>query len=179
LIAAAPGADPAEIRNEIERRYGKSHNLMALLNSDMRSALGQGLDQSFQSLDAVQFSALLIALLCLFNTLMIGIFQRTRELAALRAVGMTRRRMRAMILHEALVQGVAGSLLGALIGTSAAYFLVHFQLPSTLGWKLSYQVSWPSIARAFTLGIVTALAAGLYPCHRASRLSVREGLQHE
>jgi putative ABC transport system permease protein len=178
-VDAAPGTDPAALRTEIERRWAQSKNLMALLNSDMRDALNRGLDQSFQFLDAVQFSALSIALLCLFNTLMIGILERTRELGMLRAVGMTRRQMIGMVLQEALLQGTAGSFLGAVVGIGVAYFLVNYQLAKVLGWILSFQVSWPSVLQALALGIATALAAGIYPSIRASRLSIREALSHE
>jgi putative ABC transport system permease protein len=178
-VDAAPGTDPAVLRTEIERRWAESKNLMALLNSDMRHALNRGLDQSFQFLDAVRFSALLIALLCLFNTLMIGILERTRELGMLRAVGMTRHQMVGMVLQEAVLQGTAGSFLGAVVGIGVAYFLVNYQLAKVLGWILSFQVSWPSVVQAVALGIATALAAGIYPSIRASRLSIREALSHE
>jgi putative ABC transport system permease protein len=178
-IDAAPGTEPAALRTEIERRWAESKNLMALLNSDMRDALNRGLDQSFQFLDAVQFSALSIALLCLFNTLMIGILERTRELGMLRAVGMTRRQMVGMVLQEALLQGSSGSFLGAVVGIGVAYFLVNYQLAKVLGWILSFQVSWPSVLQAPALGIATAVAAGIYPSIRASRLPIREALSHE
>jgi putative ABC transport system permease protein len=178
-VSAAPGADPAALRNEIERRYARSKNLMALLTTDMRDALNRTLDRSFRFLDAVQWCALLIALLCVFNTLMIGVFERTREFGILRALGMRRRQIGALVLGEALLQGATGSLLGALAGLGLAYVVVHVHLPRILGWILSFQCSWSSILRTAAWGVLTALAAGAYPSFRASRLCPREALAHE
>ena len=61
--------------------------------------------------------AILVALIGIVNTLMLSVFERTREIGLLRAVGMKRRQVRAMIRSEAVIIALFGAVIGIVIGT--------------------------------------------------------------
>jgi putative ABC transport system permease protein len=119
--------------------------------------------------------SVVISLLGMINTLVLAVFERTRELGMLRAIGMTRRQVRRMIRHEAIVIALIGAGIGLPLGVglgalairALSQFDVAFSLPVvTLG--------------AFTaVAIVAGLIAALLPARRASRLNVLEALQYE
>ncbi|MFZ0042440.1 MAG: ABC transporter permease [Solirubrobacteraceae bacterium] len=113
--------------------------------------------------------AILIALIGIVNTLMLSVFERTHEIGLLRAVGMKRRQVRAMIRSEAVIVGLLGGVLGIVRGT-------------LLGAALAYAlrnngVTTVSVPTASLIGFVVlsaglGLAAATWPARRAASLDV-------
>ena len=111
----------------------------------------------------------------MINTLALSVFERTRELGMLRAVGMTRRQARRMIRHESVITALIGAALGLPLGTGLAalvtYALRHeglvFDLPAgTLGIFLA-------------IAVAAGLAAAILPARRAAHLDPLHALQYE
>src|SRR5205807_4478195 len=69
--------------------------------------------------------SVLISLFGVVNTLVLSVFERTRELGMLRAVGMTRRQVRRMIRHESIVTALIGAALGIAVGFFLAVLVTH------------------------------------------------------
>lgn len=178
-LFAAPGYDPELIRREIDSRFGRSLNLMSVSQSEIKRQVSERINSAFSYTKAIEVAALLVALMGLLNTLLISVMERTQELGVLRALGMNRRQVRSLILQEALLQGVLGSLVAVAIGTAAAYFLVTHSLSHLLGWVLSFSIPWASLAITVAIGVVVALIAGIYPSMRAARLDISQALEYE
>ena len=119
--------------------------------------------------------SVIVSLFGMVNTLVLAVFERTRELGMLRAVGMTRRQVRRMIRHEAVVTSLIGAALGlplgvalgALVTQSLSQYGVSFALP--VGPLVAFTV----------VAIAAGLLAAIMPARRASRLNVLEALQYE
>jgi putative ABC transport system permease protein len=110
--------------------------------------------------------AVLVALIGIVNTLMLSVFERTHEIGLLRAVGMKRRQVRAMIRSESVILSVFGAIIGILIGTGMGVALV-----STL--KLTdTAVPGSSLVVFLLLSAVLGLVAASWPARRAARLDV-------
>jgi putative ABC transport system permease protein len=113
--------------------------------------------------------AVLIALIGIVNTLMLSVFERTREIGLLRAVGMKRRQVRTMIRSEAVILAIFGALIGIVIGTGMGIALVS---------SLKQQGITDTVVPASSLVIFLVLAALLgliaasWPARRAARLDV-------
>ena len=112
----------------------------------------------------------------MFNTMLMSVLERTRELGILRAIGWTRRRVIRMILGESVVI----SLTGAILGLFAAWFLIRMlQQWSVTSLLMPGNVS----VTAIELGIVAATAAGVagsfYPAFRAASVPPIDALRHE
>lgn len=120
--------------------------------------------------------AVTIGSIGMLNTMMMAVFERTREIAMLRALGWRRRRVIAMVLGEATVL----SLTGAALGTGVAILLVRFlaSLPASgrlVAGDLPLTVMLQGALLAFALGLI----GGLYPAWSAARLTPVEGLRHD
>jgi putative ABC transport system permease protein len=120
--------------------------------------------------------AVIIALIGVVNTLMLSVFERTHEIGLLRAVGMKRVQIRAMIRSESVILSVFGAVIGIIIGTL---------LGIALSWSLKAQgitnisVPIPSLVIFLVLAAVLGLIAASWPARRAARLDVLAAIAAE
>ena len=113
--------------------------------------------------------AVLIALLGIVNTLALSVFERTRELGLLRAVGMTRAQVRAMVRWESVVISLIGALSGAALGIGIG--LALSQALKDEGIK-SISIPGPQIALYVALAAVAGVLAALGPARSAAKVDV-------
>jgi putative ABC transport system permease protein len=136
-------------------------------------------DREFQ-----QFLSMLYVLLALsvivsifgiINTLVLSVFERTRELGMLRAVGMTRRQVRRMIRHESVITALIGAALGLPLGVFLALLVTR-----ALGqYDVQFKVPTGQLILFAVVAIVVGVVAAILPARRAARLNVLRALQYE
>ena len=118
---------------------------------------------------------MIISLFGIVNTLALSVFERTRELGMLRAIGMSRRQVRRMIRHESVVTSLMGAVLGMVLGVFLAG-LVTIALSSD---GLGFSVPVGSLIAFTIVAIVAGMLAAIGPARRAARLNVLNALQYE
>jgi len=120
--------------------------------------------------------ALVIALVGITNTLALSVFERTREIGLLRAVGMTRRQLRRSIRWEAAIVAVFGALLGVAVG-------VVFGVAATLALPDAFvsdvQIPWVTLAVYVAVSAAAGLIAAILPARRAGRMNVLDAIAYE
>ena len=131
-------------------------------------AIGASIDRRALLFAALAAVALVVAALGIVNTLAMNVLERVRELAVLRAMGLTRRQAWRLVVLEAAILGLVGALLGALAGLATGAVLI--QLAGGSG--VPYQAPWAAAAAALGGGIVLAVLAALYPARMASRVEI-------
>jgi putative ABC transport system permease protein len=119
--------------------------------------------------------SVIISLFGVVNTLVLSVFERTREIGMLRAVGMTRRQLRNMIRHESVITALIGGALGIAVGGFLA--VLTTQALSDEGVVLA--IPWGTIALLVVAAIAAGVLAAVFPARRAARLNVLEALRHE
>jgi len=119
--------------------------------------------------------SVIVSLFGIVNTLVLTVFERTREIGMLRAVGMTRRQVRRMIRHESVVT----ALLGAVLGIVAAIFLAALVTQALSEEGFAFTLPLGSLVLFVLVAIVVGIIAAILPARRASRLNVLEALQYE
>ena len=133
----------------------------------------QGIDTLLNLLYVLLSLSIIISLFGIVNTLVLTVFERTRELGMLRAVGMTRRQVRRMIRHESIVTALIGAALGIPVGIVLALMV---------GQAIKYAAFTIPVGTLVTFifaAIVAGIVAAIFPARRAGRLNVLEALQYE
>jgi putative ABC transport system permease protein len=119
--------------------------------------------------------AVIVSLVGIINTLVLTIFERTRELGMLRAVGMTRRQVRMMIRYESIVTALMGATLGLIVGV----FLAALVAQALSGEGIVFTIPWLQLVYFIIAAIIVGVLAAVIPARRAARLNVLEALQYE
>ncbi len=119
--------------------------------------------------------AVVIALIGIANTLALSVFERTRELGLVRAVGMTKRQLRRMVRFEAALVATFGAVLGVSIGALFGWGVVR-ALPASFASTLT--IPAPAIAMLVLVAAVAGVLAAVLPARRAGRLNVLDAISH-
>jgi len=115
----------------------------------------------------------------LFNTLISLIIERRREIGILRFIGAFREQVKKMILIEAGLLGIIGSVLGLAAGIVVSYLLIFVINKQSFGWTIQVFFPYGFILIAVVLFWIVACAAGLYPARLAARLNPKESVRAE
>jgi putative ABC transport system permease protein len=120
--------------------------------------------------------AIIIALLGIANTLALSIFERTREIGLLRAVGMTRSQLRSAIRWESVIIALQGTLLGLVIGLFFGWALIRALEDEGL---TVFRVPYGSLAVIVVLAALAGMVAAIGPGRRAAKLNVLRAVVSE
>ena len=120
--------------------------------------------------------ALLIGILSIANTMVMSVFERTREIGILRALGWKRWQILVLIQLEAAMLGLGGGFLGIALGWIALRVLAAMPQTASI---VSASVRWPLLAQAMGIAILAGLIAGALPAWRAGRLAPVDALRHD
>jgi putative ABC transport system permease protein len=116
------------------------------------------------------------SLIAMLNTLTISVIERTREIGMLRAVGSTRKQIRALILAEALLLAAIGTAFGILGGLYLGYVFV-----TAIGvmFPMGYYFPAAGILAAIAIGLLFGVFAAIIPARQAAGMNVVEALRYE
>jgi len=136
----------------------------------------QGINKILALIYTLLALAIVIALLGIGNTLALSIFERTRELGVMRAVGMTRRQLRGTIRWESVIIALQGTLLGLVVGVFFGWALVAAQKNQGLS---VFSVPWLTLLIIILLAGLAGVVAAILPSRRAAKLNVLRAIVTE
>jgi putative ABC transport system permease protein len=119
--------------------------------------------------------SMVVSLFGMVNTVVLSVFERTRELGMLRAIGMTRRQARRMVRHESVIT----ALIGAALGLPLGIFLAALATQALADQGVAFSLPGLTLVGFTVIAVAAGLVAAAVPARRASRLNVLEALQYE
>jgi len=168
-----PGADPRSVAESIEETFP---NLATISTVNEYGKVDQGVRMLDAANIAISVLAVGIGAIGVMNTMVMAVFERTREIGILRAVGWSGRRILRMIIGESLLLCGIAAVVGAALGVLATRAIL---LIDTVRNLLEPQYSADVFIRALAVAVIVALAGAAYPAFRAIRLTPMEALRYE
>ena len=169
-VKVKKGEDAQAVADRIDEKYGDD---IATVTSVMEmQQMGDMLNMLQASTWAISLLAIVVGGLGIINTMLMSVFERTREIGVLKAVGWSNKRILAMIVGESLVITIVSAIIGSLIGFLACTFM---------GPQIGIEPLFtPKIfIQAFSIAIVVGIIGGLYPAIKAVKLPPTEALRYE
>ena len=169
-VKVKKGEDPQAVADRIDEKYGDD---IATITSVMEmQQMGDMLNMLQASTWAISLLAIVVGGLGIINTMLMSVFERTREIGVLKAVGWSNKKILTMIVGESLVITIVSAIIGSIIGFAAC---------TLLGPQMGITPLFtPKIfIQAFGIAIVVGIIGGLYPAIKAVKLPPTEALRYE
>jgi putative ABC transport system permease protein len=173
------GADPGQVRRELDERLGGAHQLVILNRDEFGQHIHHMIDQFYGLIYANAFMALAVSFLGVANTLAISVLQRRRELGLLRAVGATRWQVAWSVAAQALLIGLLGLLLGIGLGALMQEFVLRVLMVEETGYFFAFIFPVTMTLATAAFALTAAQIAGALPAMRAASLPVSEAVAYE
>jgi putative ABC transport system permease protein len=162
-------------QKQLEQSVASFPDAKVQSRADWITAQDQDFNDFLMTLYVLLALSVIVSLFGMVNTLALSVYERTRELGMLRAVGTTRRQARRMIRHE----GVMTALIGAALGLPLGIFLAALVTRALSQFDVRFSVPVGTLVILTVVAILAGLVAALLPARRAARLNVLQALQYE
>jgi putative ABC transport system permease protein len=174
-VTLADSATPGQIDALVDDLSARYPYAAVETASQFRERIQGMVDAVLTMVNVMVALAVIIALIGIANTLALSVFERTRELGLVRAVGMTRRQVRRMVRLEAALVAVFGATLGAGIGV-----VFGLAVTTALPPSIAATAMVPAVPIAIVVAVATLAAVGAawLPARRAGRLDVLQAIAH-
>ncbi|MGP8299045.1 ABC transporter permease [Streptomyces inhibens] len=173
LVKAAGGGSPALVK-DIRHALGDSPLLKVQTRDDLRKETVGQIDTIVNMVYGLLGMAIIIAVVGVVNTLAMSVFERTREIGMLRAIGLARSGIKQMVRLESVVISLFGAVLGMSVGIFLAWSggsLVSSSFPA-----YEMVLPWDRLGLFLLIALVVGVLAALWPARRAARLNMLEAI---
>jgi ABC-type lipoprotein release transport system permease subunit len=167
--------DPSQAETVLEKINTRFPEVHASLAGEFVEQMPD-MENSNGILNGISLVAILIGGMGVMNTMLMAVYERTREIGVLRALGWRRRSILGLILKEAFLLGLLGGFTGIAIAFGLTYLIG--MIPS-YGAMFTPQWELEIFIRAIAIALILGLIGGIYPAYRATRLQPVEALRYE
>lgn len=177
FVKLAPGTSIDQGRAAIEKVTDGYPNADVQTKTEFADSIVGQITQLLVLIYVLLLLAIIIALIGIVNTLALSIFERTRELGLMRAVGMSRQQMRTTVRYEAVIIALLGTLLGLVLGLGFGIALVTALADESSSSGLTIPVG--QLIVVILLAIIAGVISAILPARRAARLNILQAVQTE
>jgi putative ABC transport system permease protein len=174
---AQPGVSPDSLVERMRAAVAGEQDVILRSNAGLRQYSMDIFDRTFTITSVLRLLAMAVAFVGILSALMALQLERARELATLRAVGMTRREVGGLIGLQTGLMGLAAGLLSLPLGLGLAAALIFVVNRRSFGWTLQFSLTPGILLTALALALVAALLAGVYPAWRMAQSRPADALR--
>ncbi|GFO53940.1 ABC transporter permease [Geomonas sp. Red276] len=175
---AAPGVPTARVAEAI-RENGEGSRIAIISNRELKEATMTIFDRTFAITGVLRVVILVVAFVGVLSALMAMQVERARELAVLRAIGLTPGQLWGVVCGETALIGLTAGLLSLPLGIIEAMILVFVVNLRSFGWTMQFHVDPVYLGEAVLLSLAAALVAGIYPSARIAGTSPALALKED
>jgi putative ABC transport system permease protein len=173
------GVSQEAFKEVIRERYSKPYRLFVVSHRELRNEVLKIFDQTFAITYALEFIAIIVAVLGIINSLNALIIERQRDIGIVRAVGAFQKQIGKTTLIEAGMIGFFSHIFGLLCGFLLSILLIYVINKQSFGWTIQFSIPLWSLIESWLVVMLTSIGAGFIPARRAAKMNVVESLRME
>jgi putative ABC transport system permease protein len=174
------GADAGEVTDRLRAELAaEGYSLILRSNASLRREVVRVFDNTFAITFVMQGLTATVAFCGILSALLALLLERTRELATLRAIGMSRIQIHTMLRSEAATMGVLATIFGSAAGLVLTVLLVLVINVRSFGWTIDLHITPGVFGVAAIIAIGASLIATIWPARRLDRMALSSALREE
>lgn len=178
-IYAEEGVEVEGLVTKLRERSEGMQKVFIRSNRGLREASIEIFDRTFTVTVVLRLLAIIVAFMGVLSALMALQLERSRELAVLRANGMTPGQLWNYVISQTGVMGIMAGILSVPLGILMAYILVYVINLRSFGWTLQFMITPEVLFQAVGLAFIAALLAGIYPSRKMAEANPADALRNE
>ena len=170
--------DLPTVKTAIEKQMNRRDTIVDVMDTrKTMETIFAAFGQITTFVTAIGGISMIVAGVSILNIMMMSVTERIKEIGIMRSIGAQKQEVMRMFLYEALILGIAGSLIGGVLSLLGGYAISSMMLQTTK--YLFVPSSLINIVYGVSFGIVVCLVCGIYPAWRAANLNPIDALRHE
>jgi putative ABC transport system permease protein len=178
-VYAAPGVDQIGLAQAVRDAIGGEQQLVVRATGAIKTASMEVFERTFTITAVLRGLATVIAFVGILSALMALELERVKEVAVLRAQGLTPAQVWQLVQTQTGVMGLIAGLLAIPVGVALALLLILVINVRSFGWSMDVHVDLGLLLQTVVLAVVAALLAGVYPAYRMARISPADALRED
>jgi putative ABC transport system permease protein len=174
-VIASTSGDPATVKTAVGAALASFPTATVQTKSQYTASVTRQVDQLLLLIYSLLAVSVIISIFGIVNTLVLSVYERTREIGMLRAIGTSRRQIRRMVRYESVITSVIGGILGIVLGVLFAY-IVTSRLASQ---GITFSVPWGQLVVFLIVAAIVGVIAAVLPARRAAQVNILGAIAYE
>ena len=177
MVIAKRGAngDEAQTKQAIEAALSDTPTAVVRTTDEYKESIVGMVNQLLNLLYGLLAMSVVISLFGIVNTLVLSVYERTREIGLLRAIGSSRSQVRSTVRYESVITSILGGVMGIVVGTVFAYVVT-----SRFGGQgITFSIPGVQLGVFLILAILVGVLAAILPARRAARIEILDAIHYE
>ena len=175
VAKAQPGADIAATKKAIEAALASTPTAEVQTAEEYKKGTVDLVNQLLMLIYGLLALSVIISLFGIVNTLVLAVYERTREIGLVRAIGMSRGQVRATVRYESVITSIIGAIMGIVVGIVFAWVVTT----RFAGQGITFSIPGGQLVVFVILAIVVGVIAAILPARRAAKIDILEAIHYE
>ena len=175
VAKAQPGADIAATQREIATALASAPTAEVQTTEEYKEGTVDLVNQLLLLIYGLLALSVIISLFGIVNTLVLAVYERTREIGLVRAIGMSRGQVRATVRYESVITSIIGAIMGIVVGIVFAWVVTT----RFAGQGITFSVPGVQLVVFLVLAVVVGVIAAILPARRAAKIDILQAIHYE
>jgi putative ABC transport system permease protein len=169
------GASVSETQTSLEAALATVPTAEVQTAQEYKDGIVKQVNQLLNLLYGLLAMSVIISIFGIVNTLVLAVFERTREIGLTRAIGMSRRQVRSTVRYESVITSVIGAIMGIVVGVVFAWVVTT----RFAGQGITFSIPGAQLVVFLIVGIIVGVIAAILPARRAAKIDILEAIHYE